>query len=388
MRADSPATGGTASVLVVGGGIAGATVGLELAAHGVDTLLLEAGTEPGARQAGGRGEATPASAGMLAPQYECEGPDPLFRFAAEARRAWRRFREQLEALAGDDPGYRRDGMLVANRTEAEDRQAREDARWQRAAGFRAELLTAGEARDLHAAASPDAVSYLLLPDEGQVDAQRLPRLLHAALGAADVQVRAGAEVGSILSDGSGVTGVTLADGTDVGGDAVVLSAGAWSGRVGGVPARLGVRPIRGQLLRLRPPATPPPPILARHGGRYLVPRSDGTVLVGSTMEDSGFRATTTPEEQDALERDALRLAPGFEGARRVEAWSGLRPVSADGRPVLGPDPGLQGLHYATGYGRNGILLAPLAARVVADLVTSGASELDWEPFGVQRLAST
>jgi glycine oxidase len=230
----------------------------------------------------------------------------------------------------------------------------------------------------------DLHSYVWLPQERQVDSQRLAVALADAVRAAGGSVLAGRPVAAIVTHGGGIVGALLADGTRLEADWVVLAAGAWSSALEGLPRPLPVRPVRGQILRLLPDEPAPWPLVADHQGRYLVPRENGTLLVGSTMEEAGFDDGVTDAARSYLTEIALGLFPELEGARVVERWAGLRPLTPDARPILGPEPELEGLLYATGFGRNGILLAPLAARAVADLALDGHSSVEWAPWSVER----
>lgn len=365
-------------VLVVGGGIAGAATALAVREAGADVVLVER-ERPGAR-------ATGASAGMLAPQYEREWTGhPLFPVARRSREAWPAFAERLEELADVDVGYRADGMLVPCWELHERRRAAAAARRHRAAGLRAEVLEPGEVRSLQPGAAPDAVAFLWLPDEAQVDSQRLARVLPSALEAAGVVIVT-APVRALPARKGTVAGVELADGRRIEGDRVVLAAGAWSADLDGLPRPLPVRPVRGQMLRYPAGAAELRRLLANPGGRYLVPRSDGSLLAGSTMEAAGFDASTTEAGERAIRRAAERLLPALAGAGPSERWAGLRPGTPDELPVLGPDPELHGLIYATGFGRNGILLAPTAGRAAAAFALDREAEGDWSAFRPDRFS--
>ena len=368
--------GRTPHVIVVGGGIAGAAVAVELAARGATVTLLEK-DQPGVG-------ATGASAGMLAPQYETYTDDAAFRLGVRCKEAWPAFAERLEGLTAWPVGLRGDGMLVANRTEDEEERSREALEVHRGAGLRGEIVASGRARELHSGVSSEARSWLWLPDEAQVDAQRLAVALGDAVRGAGVRLVGGAEVQALAVGGGRVTGVRAADGTAFDAERVVLAAGAWSDEIDGLPRPVPVKPVRGQILRLLPDEPVPWTLVATHDGRYLVPRVNGTVLVGSTMEEAGFDDTVTEEAREMLAVEASSLVPSLSEARIVESWAGLRPISADRWPVLGPDPDVEGLFYATGHGRNGILFAPLVGRSVAELVVDGSTDVEWEPFGVVR----
>lgn len=370
-------------VLVVGGGAAGASVALELLARGAAVGLLDPGAEGGS---------TRAAAGMLTARYECADDAAALRLGMRSRARHPRFLARVRRLTGIDPGLRADGMLVANRDPGAEEEAREMVRWQarvlgtEASGPEPRIIAPEEAASRHPWASREAESYLWLPGEGQVDAQALAAALPEAVREAGGELR-GEAAEAVRTRGGRAVGVTTRGGRSVDAGAVVLAAGAWIGRLEGLPRRLPIRPVRGQILRLDPPGEPPPPLLADHGGRYAVPRDDGTVIAGSTMEDAGFDASVTDDGRSSIRRAAARLAPPLEDAPTVEEWAGLRPVARDGRPIIGPDPDVAGLHYAAGYGRSGVLLAPEAAAVVTDLLLGGETDREWRPFGPGRFAS-
>ena len=367
-------------VVVVGGGIAGAAVAVELATRNARVTLVER-DQPGVG-------ATGASAGMLAPQYEGDVDAPDFPFAVACREAWPSFRERLEALADWDMGFRTDGMLVANRSRQEEEHAGKALEAQRALGLPGEILTPGDARARHGDIAPGVPSWLWLPAEAHLDAQRLAVALADAVQAAGVELVRNAQVRALTARGSRATGVRLVDGTELQADRIVLAAGAWSAYLEGLPRPLPVRPIRGQMLRLLPPEPLPWTLVCDHDGRYMVPRGNGSILVGSTMEDVGFQEAVTEEGRELLARAAAELIPKLEEGRIVESWAGLRPISADNLPILGPDPELEGLFYATGHGRNGVLFAPLVGRAVAELVLRDTTAVAWEAFRIQRFQET
>jgi glycine oxidase len=167
------------------------------------------------------------------------------------------------------------------------------------------------------------------------------------------------------------------------GAGVVLAAGCWSGKLRGLPRRLPVRPVRGQILRLASDRLPTDPVLADHGGRYLVPLAGGA-LAGSTMDESGFEAEVTEAGRASIRGAVRGLCPDAGEAAVAEGWAGLRPVSDDGAPIIGPDPELKGLFYATGYGRSGILLSPLLAEFVADLALGREPDIRWRALSIER----
>lgn len=368
----------SAGVLVVGGGVAGAATALALRELGVEVLLVE-------REAAGA-RATGASAGMLAPQYEAEWPEPVFRLGLRGRELQPGFVARVSELSGAALEVRVPGMLVAAFDRHEARRLEERAAWQREAGLRAELLEPADARELQPGAGRRAVGFLWLPDEALVDTQRLAGVLPAALEAAGVRtVRAAAE--RLEIEGGAVRGIRTGDGRALEARRVVLAAGAWSGDLGGLPRPLPVEPVRGQMLRYPAGAARLDVLLSNLGGRYLVPREDGTVLAGSTMEAAGYDASVTETGLRTVRAAAGRMLPALEGSEPIESWAGLRPGTPDEMPVLGPDPDVEGLVYATGFGRNGILVAPAAGRIAARLAADREPQYDWTPFRPDRFGA-
>jgi glycine oxidase len=344
-------------IVVIGGGIAGSAVALALRERGAAVNLVDP-SSPG-------GEATGASGGMLAPQYECHSPGPLFRLLLQARSAYPGWVARLERLSGLPVPTRWEGMLVANPTAGEHKASRTAIAWHAAEGEPAELLDPSAAARLQPGISADPISYLWFPREGQVDSQALAEALGPALDAAGVR-RLRARAVGVLTRRSRVAGVLLGDGRRLDADLVVVAAGVWSGALTGLPSALPVRPVLGQMLRFRAGSLALRTLVAARGGRYVVPRSDGSVLVGSTMDEVGFDASLEDAGLKTIHADASRLVPGLGALRAAEQWTGLRPLTPDRLPILGPDREITGLSYATGYGRHGILLAPLAAEILAD----------------------
>lgn len=361
---------------VVGGGVAGSAVALAARDLGADVVLLDRG------RVGGR--ATGASAGMLAAQYEASGPGPLFRLGLLGREQHPSFLRRVEELSGRSVPYGFEGMLVADRDEEEHARARDEVAWQGETGLRAEVLERADAAAIQPGLAPSIRSWLWLPDEGHVDTQALDAALAPALHAAGVRLVEDARVAAIRSGAGRVTGLETDAGDRLTASRVVVAAGAWSGQLEGLPRHLPIRPWRGQMLRCPAGGTPPLRPVADRRGRYLVPRGDGTVIAGSTMEDAGFEPTTTAEGLAAIRQATAALMLDAAAEPALERWAGLRPVTEDALPVLGPDPLLDGLSYAAGYGRNGILLAPAAGRAVAELALEQGDRGAWEAFSPAR----
>jgi glycine oxidase len=351
-------------VVVVGGGVVGLGVAWRAAQAGMAVTVVD--------PAPGRG-ASWAAAGMLAPVTEVHyGEQALLRLNLAAADRWPAFAAELEEAAGAPIGYRRCGTLTVAR-DADDNAALEDLyRFQLRCGLQVERLRSRDCRRLEPGLAPSVRGGVLAPGDHQVDNRAMADALVAAGERAGVRLLLG-RAAELLVDGERVTGVTLAGGASLPAGTVVLAAGCWSRDLGGLAAELlpPVRPVKGQLLHLRGPAADP---LCRRNVRglevYVVPRADGRVVVGATVEEQGFDARVTAGAVHDLLRAALELLPDVAELELAETVAGLRPGSPDNAPLLGPA-GVDGLVVATGHYRNGILLAPVTADAVAELLVSG-----------------
>lgn len=350
-------------VIVIGAGIMGCGSALALARRGVKDVVVLERAVPGA-------EASSAAAGMLAAQVEAKSPAERDAFV-RARDGYAAFAEELRELSGLDVGYRKSGVLDLATTDEELRPLAQLVDTDAAAGLRAELLDAAAVRAIEPEIAPGIAGGAWFPDEAQVDPPRLLRALVAAVARAQVTIRSGAVVASLLQEGGRCRGVALQDGESIAADVVVLAAGSWSSLVPGVPVSLPkVRPVRGQLVLLeeRPPRLSS---IVFGAGGYLVPRGDGRVVCGSTMEDVGHRREVTAGGISSILERATRIAPRLATAEFSRAWCNFRP-SVDGAPLVGASP-LPGLVLATGHHRNGILLAKTTAEAVASAVVDAAA---------------
>jgi glycine oxidase len=348
-------------IAIVGGGVMGCATALALAQRGAEAIVLERAV-PGA-------EASSAAAGILGAQAELHGRrDDDATLFTRARSAWESWARELREATGIDVGYRTSGVLRVARTQAEREELDRDVVWQRSRGLRASLLDAAGAREVEPELAPDVLAAAHFPDDAQVDPPVLLRALVAAAARNPrVTIRSGATVQGLLVERDRCAGVLL-DGDDLRADATVLAAGSWSSLVPGVPASLpAVRPVRGQLVMLeeRPPRVR---TIVFGAGTYVVPRGDGRVVCGSTMELAGFRREVTAGGIHAILGGALSCVPSLGLAQFGSAWCNFRPQVANGNgshpPLIGASP-LAGLFLATGHHRNGILLSKLTADTVA-----------------------
>jgi len=355
--------------IVVGGGVIGLCCAWRAARRGARITVLDRSRPPAG--------ATRVAAGMLAPVGELTFGEPeLLELTLAAAEIYPEFIAELEAATGKSTGYERRGALhiALDRDEAAELRRVHDL--QRSLGLEAEWLPPRRCRELEPSLTPSFNGGVHAPGEAAVDPRALTAALLAALAAEGVEVRTGVEVADSLLEGDRIAGVRTADGEEVRAAAVVLAMGAESGRSQWLPpdARPAVRPVKGQVIELRAadgePATER--ILASERV-YLVPRADGRLLAGATVEEQGFDTAVTAGGVHELLREAYRLLPDVAEMELVETMAGLRPATPDNLPLIGPG-ALEGLILATGHYRNGILLAPLTAERVADLLSS--------PFGV------
>ena len=368
-------------VVVVGGGCIGLATAWRTARAGLRVALVDPSP--------GRG-ASWAAAGMLAPVTEVQaGEEALLGLNLISARRYPSFVEELEDEAGTTVGYRACGTLFVA-ADGGDRAVLGDLhRLQASLGLDVALLTGRECRALEPMLAPGVRGGILAPGDHQVDSRRLTAALLTAARRSGVRIHQCAAAEVAVSEDR-VLGVRLGDGERVSTPTVVLAAGCWSSRLAGLPpgAVPLVRPVKGQILRLRGPSDPP--FLSRNlrgvaGGSqvYLVPRGDGRIVLGATVEESGFDTAVTAGGAYTLLRDAHQLLPGVLELELVEIHAGLRPGSPDNAPLLGPSP-LPGLVLATGHHRNGVLLAPATADAMAAYLATGQLDDDVAAFAPGR----
>ncbi|HEY0704048.1 MAG TPA: glycine oxidase ThiO [Candidatus Acidoferrales bacterium] len=371
-------------VIVVGGGVIGASIACELSADNLRVLILD-------RQQPGR-EASWAAAGMLSPGPDSPEALPLVPLGKESLGLYHGFVAAIEEASGLTVGFVREGAfeVFAGPDNLHQRAAflAEYARF----GLNAESVTISSARAVEPALNPQTACAAWLPDEATVD----PRLLiEAALAAAKnrgVEISAGRVVSQIFAENGQCIGI-LADDQKISAPNVVIAAGSFCAGIGETESSGSVEvaryaptyPVRGQMMALRSSAVTLKKVLRSSRG-YLVPRADGRIVAGSTLEPVGFTKGTTPQGLKSIFDAACELAPELAGAEIVEQWSGLRPGSPDHLPIIGPTD-VKGLFIATGHYRNGVLLAPVTARLIRDWVVEGKTNFAAEDFSPLRFAT-
>ena len=366
------------TVAVVGGGICGLGIGWRLAAAGCTVDVFDRGVA-------GR-EASWAAAGMLAARVETEpGEEALLALNLESQAAWPDFARELEGVSDVDLGYRNEGILVVAAHRDDAAELRNIYEFHRSLDLDVEWLTGGQARRMEPHLAPGVSAAVSSPKDHQLDNRQLVLALRAAFLQAGGQLHENTPVEAI----DVVAG--RAEGLQVGGrrhnaDMVLLAAGAWSYDIDGVPpvARPPVRPLKGQVIALQ--MEPRAPIIDRviwGPGIYLVPRRDGTLILGATVEEKGFDSDLTAGGVFRLLESAWEILPQIEELPIKEMWVGFRPTSRDDAPILGPTP-VEGLVVATGHHRNGVLLAPLTIDAVSTFMLDGTLSQSIEPFGIDR----
>ncbi len=338
------------------------------------------------RAAAGSG-ASHAAAGMLAACCEAEpGEEALVALGRDSQARWPGFADELKAASGIDVELRREGTLVLALTADDQAEIAHRLEFQRQLDLPLEWLSAAQTRAREPHLAGKIAGALLSPQDHQVDNRKLVQALRIAAETAGATIHEHRPVKEIIVQGGRAKGVAFGDGTTAAADVVVLAAGAWSRGIGGLPPdrRPPVRPVKGQMLALRMDAAAP---LLNHvlwaPGAYLVPRRDGRLIVGGTVEEKGFDEKITAGGVMALLDAAWRAVPAVEELAIDEIWVGHRPGSRDDAPILGPGP-LEGLFYATGHHRNGILLTPVTADAMARLVLDHVVEPAIRPFGLER----
>ena len=354
----------TSNLLIIGGGVIGLSIARELHKRGVGRVtLLDKGVV-------GQ-ESSWAAAGILGPQADTDDGGEMLRFCLESRAAYPQFAADLVAETGIDVELDRSGTLHAAFTGAESAVLRERVRWQNAAGLRAEVLSAHETRRAEPFISPDVFESVLFPDDWQVENRKLLAALRKYAELNGIAIIESTPVSELITEGSRVVGVKTPDGA-IRADKTVLATGAWTSliKIGARPLPIVVEPNRGQMICYRSAKRIFERVIYSSAG-YLVPRVDGRVLVGATSDDVGFDRSMTDDGIESLRVAAHKMAPALASLAIVDKWAGLRPRSADKLPVLGTIAGLDGLTIATAHFRNGILLAPLTAQIMADKIVNG-----------------
>jgi glycine oxidase len=364
-------------VAIVGGGVIGLTTAYYLAREHAAVVVLDQGEF-------GR-ESSWAGAGIIPAGNPKRAKSALGQLRGRAVALYPELSAELQVLTGIDNGYVRCGGLELRRSEEALEKQRIEilVRQERGEGAHCEVLDARQLRELEPALSPQLPGAVFFPDMAQVRNPRHVKALVAACSALGVQLWPGHPVLAWRTDGDRITGVQHSAGL-LCAERYLIAAGAWSDSLlAALGLSCGVHPVRGQIVLLNVA----PPVYRRillAGAEYIVPRTDGRVLIGSTEEDVGFDKRTTAEAIQGLLSWAIRVAPELGKAPVERCWAGLRPGSADGRPILGPVPGFTNLFVATGHFRSGIQLSPSTGVVMKELLLGQPTSLPMEAFRFDR----
>jgi glycine oxidase len=363
----------TFDVAMAGGGLIGGAIALELTRVGLRVGLFDR-QEPGL-------EASWAGAGIISPAPENAGMIPLVPLGKASRAMYREFVGMVEEISGQKTGFRHIGTLQALFSRDARAELSTIIALHHGLGLKAEALSAEDARELEPALSDEVEAAVLRPEEASVDNRALTRAVLEAAKRSGVEVFAGNGAEAIWSEGSRCKGLVLQN-EKVAAKWTVIAAGCFSAGIEGVAPYAPVRPAKGQMVALRAVDLKMERVLWSEKV-YLVPRNDGRILAGATVEYAGFDKGVTAGAVEKLLAGAIELAPGMANARIEESWAGLRPDSPDHLPILGPTD-LEGLLVATGHFRSGILLTPITARLVREWITLGRANVDWERFSPMR----
>lgn len=366
-------------IIIVGGGLAGLGIGRELVQAGRETVVLE-------RDRAGRG-ASWRAAGMLAPDAEIEFEEQeLYQLNRESRRRWPTFAEEIETETGQSIDYRTEGTLLV----ADDRDSAEALRrryaFQQEQGLDVDWLTGDEALEIEPFLAPRLSAAVWSPSDHQVDNRRLVEALRASFEHHGGTLREHAAVLAVEPDDE-TPAVVTEDGERFEGSTVVIAAGAWSRQIDGLPAAVQppVRPVKGQMIELRIERPFGLEHVVRGPDAYLVPKSDGRLLVGATSEERGFDTEVTAGGIYDLLEGAWEVVPGIYDLPLTDTWVGLRPGSRDHKPLLGRTDA-PGIVLATGQYRHGVLLTPVIAQEIARLLLKGEPSEWIAPFSPRRFS--
>jgi glycine oxidase len=361
-------------VIVVGGGVIGCSIAWRLAQSGLRVTVVE-------REQVGC-EASRAAAGMLSPQGEAQGPGPFFDLCLRSRAMYRSFADELSEVSGIDVEYKDDGTLFVLVEGDDEASNTKWASWQLEAGLPIEHVSAEDIRKLEPAVTEPATRAIYLPEEHQVENRRLMDALEVAMKRTGAELIEGAEVSAVTAERGRVTGV-LSDGKRFDAGVVIVAAGTWSSQLL-EPLGLNVKviPARGQMIAVRGKTYPIKRVL-HSSNVYLVPRNDGRILIGATVEYAGFHKAVTAGAINQLLSAAVELVPSIADFEVTETWCGLRPDTIDHLPIIGAS-GVENLLLATGHFRNGILLAPITARAIAEVISTNFVPNEISHFGCAR----
>ncbi len=364
-------------VLIIGGGVIGLSIARELHKQGEKRITLLEKSVCG-------GEASWAAAGMLGPQADSPGTGAFFDLCCGSRDLFPALAAELLDETGIDIDLDRAGTLYLAFTDADMLEVAERYNAHRNAGLAVEYLSADETRSAEPFVSPDVREGLFFADDWQVDNRKLCAALTSYARSNGIVIRENTNVETLIVEDGRVTGARAGD-EQFDADITVIATGAWTSliKLGDAELPVKVEPVRGQMIAFHTAKRLFQRVIHSPRG-YLVPRSDGRIIAGSTTEKAGFDKTVTKSAEINLSEMAYEAAPSISGLQIADSWSGLRPFAADALPLLGPIDGVDGLFIATAHYRNGILLAPITAKLAAENLIDGADSKYFDTFGSGR----
>jgi len=360
-------------VAIAGGGVIGGSIAMELARAGLRVAVFD-------RQKPGQ-EASWASAGIISPAPENPGMIATVELGKKSAALYPEFVALVEEISGQSTGFRPKGTLEALFSHDTKAELSTIIAVHHGLGLKAEPLRAEDARELEPALSEEVEAAVLRPEEASIDNRALTAAVLVAAERSGAELFAGSSVKAIWREGQGCRGLVLQN-EKVEAKWTIITAGCFSGTIEGVAAYAPVRPAKGQMAALRADELKIERVLWSEK-IYLVPRNDGRILAGATVEYAGFDKRVTAGGIERILSAAIELAPGLKNARLEEMWAGLRPDSPDHLPILGPTD-LDGLLMATGHFRSGILLTPITAQLIREWITEQKVSLDWDRFSPMR----
>ncbi|HMJ07589.1 MAG TPA: glycine oxidase ThiO, partial [Pyrinomonadaceae bacterium] len=368
---------GSYDVLVVGAGVIGLSIARELHKRGVSRIAVVDRGEAGK-------EASFAAAGMLSPHAEADREDEFYRFCAESFGLYDTFAAELFDETGIDIELDRKGALYISFDDQRSAEIDRRFEWQARAATGVCRLSRAEILALEPCVSPAVMDGLFFPNDWQVENRKLLAALRRYADLNGISIIENCRIDRLMVTNGRVSGAVAGDG-NMTAEHTVLATGAWTSliEIGERPFPVRVEPVKGQMICFAArPGMLKKVIFGPNG--YLVPRKDGRILAGATVEHAGFDKEVNAETIASLHSAALEIAPALRNFKIVDSWAGLRPMVSDGLPVIGDVSGITGLHVATAHFRNGILLAPLTAAIVASAVTGDERSEYLRYFGAAR----
>ena len=363
-------------ILIIGGGLIGLSIARELNKKNVGKITILERGEIGK-------EASFAAAGMLAPHAESEKLDEFYYFCEESNSLYPQFAQELFDETDVDIELDRSGTLFLALDKFDSKEIGKRFEWQKKAGLEVEHLSAKETHKLEPFVSPDVLESLYFPNNWQVENRKLLHALHKYCDLNNIEIREKVEITDLMVEGDKITGAKSNEEVFVA-EKVILATGAWTSLIKSENLILPeIKPIRGQMISFHTAKRLFEKVIYSPRG-YLVPREDGRILIGATVEDVGFNKDLTDSGIEYLRELAFEIAPSLANLNIYEKWAGLRPISIDGLPILGEFSEIENLFIATAHYRNGILLAPITAKILAEKISDGIESEYLKIFSPKR----